>query len=156
MVARRGRSHGDDEAACSVGGGGVEADGGEGAAAQGGFGPVEEEAPGRRMRPGRVVPGREGGGVEVEGRRRTCTGAAARGRRGGGVEEEALRWRSGRRRRGSGASRGPAVEGRSEEEERTGHTFYTIEPLAPGENTTRYQNGPKALVGRPPGANGEP
>ena len=75
VVARRGRSHGDDEAARRVGGGGVEADGGE---------------------------------------------------------------------------------GRSEEEERTGHTFYTIEPLVPGENTTRCQKGPKALVGRPPGANGEP
>ena len=32
----------------------------------------------------------------------------------------------------------------------------TIEPLAPGENTTRCQKGPKAPVGRPPGANGEP
>ena len=31
VVARRGRSHGDDEAARRVGGGGVEADGGEGA-----------------------------------------------------------------------------------------------------------------------------
>ena len=66
------------------------------------------------------------------------------------------RRRERRLRRGSGASRGPAVEGRSEEEERTGHTFYNIEPLAPGENTTRCQKGPKAPVGRPPGANGEP
>ena len=60
MVARRGRSHGDDEAARRVGGSG------EGAAAQGGFSAVEEEARGRRMRPGRVVPGGEGGDVEVE------------------------------------------------------------------------------------------
>ena len=66
VVARRGRSHGDDEAARRVGGGGVEADGGEGAAAQGGFSAIEEEARGRRMRPGRVIPGGEGGGVEVE------------------------------------------------------------------------------------------
>ena len=100
MVAHRGRSHGDDEAARRVGGGGVEADGGEGAAAQGGFSAVEEEARGCRMR--------------------------------------------------------PAGEERSEEEERTRHTFYTIEPLAPGENTTRCQKGPKAPVGRPLGANGEP
>jgi len=54
VVSRRGRSHGDDEAARRVGGS-VEADGGEGAAAQGGFGAVEEEARGRRMRPGHVV-----------------------------------------------------------------------------------------------------
>ena len=66
------------------------------------------------------------------------------------------RRRGRRRRRGSGASRGPAVEGRREEEERKCHTFYTIEPLAPGENTTRCQKGPKAPVGRPLGANGEP
>ena len=102
MVARRGRSHGDDEAARWVEGGGVEADGGEGAAAQGGFGAIEEEARGRRMRPGRVVPGGEGGGVEVKAvaaLRWRGGGAPVRARPRGGVEEEALRWRSGRRRR---------------------------------------------------------
>ena len=164
-------------------GGGVEADGGERAAAQGRFGAVEEETWGRRMRLGRVVPGGEGGGIEVEAAaalRWRGGGAPVRARPRRGVEEEALRWRSGRRRhrgctavddraaavddrrrgrrrhRGSRASRGPAVEGRSEEEERTEHNFYTIEPLAPGENTTRCQKGPKAPVGRPPGANGKP
>ena len=85
VVARRGRSHGDDEAARRVGGGGVEADGGEGAAAQGGFSAVEEEARGCRMRPGRIVPGGEGGGgVEVEGRRRIKVIGCSSLRGGGG------------------------------------------------------------------------